>query len=107
LDQRSAVAIAAKQFKADLVRDLGGDVSRQQETVIELAARTWIIVEALDDWLMRQPTLVASRKRAVLPVVLQRQQLADSLARMLDRLGLERRTKTIPDLTAYLAAKEA
>jgi hypothetical protein len=45
LDPRSAVAIAAKQFKADLVRDLGGDVSRPQETVIELAARTWIIVE--------------------------------------------------------------
>ena len=92
LDNRSAIAIAAKQFKADLIQDLGGDVSRQQETIIELAARTWIIVQALDDWLLRQPTLVAARKRAVLPVVLQRQQLADSLSRMLERLGLERRT---------------
>lgn len=107
MDQRSAVAIAAKQFKADLVRHLGGDLRRQQITVIELAARTWIIIEALDDWLLRQSTLVAARKRAVLPAVLQRQQLADSLARMLERLGLERRLKTVPDLTAYLATKEA
>lgn len=105
LDQRSAVAIAAKQFKADLVRDLGGDVSRQQETIIELAARTWIIVEALDDWLLRQPSLVAVRKRTALPVILQRQQLADSLTRTLERLGLERRAKPVQDLSSYLTAK--
>jgi len=58
----------------------------------ELAARTWIIIQALDDWLLRQPTLVAARKRAVFPVLLQWQQLADSLSRMLERLSLERRT---------------
>ena len=36
------------------------------------------MVEALDDWLLlRQPPLVLLRKRSVLPVLLQRQQLAD------------------------------
>ena len=34
-----------------------------------------------------------ARKKALLPVVIQRQQLADSLARYLIQLGLERRTK--------------
>lgn len=105
LDQRSAVAVAARRFKADLTADLGGDPSRAQATLIELAARTWIIVEALDDWLMRQPSLVLHRKRAVVPVLLQRQQLADSLARTLERLGLERRVRELPDLRSYLATR--
>lgn len=105
LDQRSAIAVAVRRFKADLVRDLGGNPSRAQETLIELAARTWIIVEALDDWLMRQPSLVLHRKRAVVPVLLQRQQLADSLARQLERLGLERKVREAPDVTSYLASR--
>jgi len=35
----------------------------------------------------------------------QRQQLADSLARHLERLGLERRARPVPDLSTYLAEK--
>jgi hypothetical protein len=106
LDGRSAVAVAARRFKADLTADLGGDPSRAQATLIELAARTWIIVEALDDWIMRQPSLVLSRKRSVVPVLLQRQQLADSLARLLERLGLERKAKDPLDLATYLSMRQ-
>ncbi len=102
LDGRSAIAVAAKRFKADLIADLGGDLTRAQETLVELAARTWILLSALDDWLMRQPTLVSGRKRAVIPAVLQRQQLADSLARLLEKLGFERKAKPVPDLATYL-----
>lgn len=105
LDRRSAVAVAARRFKAELTADLGGDPSRAQATLIELAARTWIIVEALDDWLMRQPSLVLHRKRTVVPVLLQRQQLADSLARLLERLGLERKARDVTDLATYLATR--
>jgi len=103
LDQRSAVAVAARRFTADLTADLGGDPTRAQATLIELAARTWIMVEALDDWLMRQPSLVLHRKRTVVPVLLQRQQLADSLARTLERLGLDRKARDVTDLQTYLA----
>lgn len=105
LDQRSAVAVAARRFKAELTADLGGDPSRAQATLIEMAARTWIIVEALDDWLMRQPSLVLHRKRTVVPVLLQRQQLADSLARLLERLGLERKTRDVDTLESYVTRK--
>ena len=56
------------------------------------------MVEALDDWLLRQPSLVLHRKRAVLPVLLQRQQLVDSLAHTLERLGLGRRVRGVPTL---------
>jgi len=42
------------------------------------------------------------QKSALIPVVLQRQALADALARYMSMLGLERRqkVKTIPDLLA-------
>jgi len=48
-----------------------------------------MIVSSLDDWIARQPTLV-TKKRALLPVVVQRMQMAEGLARNLERLGLGR-----------------
>src|SRR5262245_35542738 len=80
LDGRRAVAVAARRFKADVTRDLGGNLTRSQEAAVELAAQTWLVVGALDDWLSRQPSLV-TRRRQLLPVVMQRQALADSLVR--------------------------
>ena len=49
---------------------------------------------------MTQPRLVNARKRSLIPVLLQRQTLANGLARYLSQLGLERRQKveTITDL---------
>ena len=43
---------------------------------------------------MAQPSLINKRKKALLPVVLQRQQLADGFPRYLSQLGLERKVKT-------------
>jgi hypothetical protein len=42
-----------------------------------------------------QSTLINKRKKALLPVVLQRQTLADALARYLGQLGLERKAKAL------------
>lgn len=66
LDQRSALAVAVRNWKADGRRDLGGDLSRSQETLLEHAAQATIIVAALDDVVARQPFLV-TRKRQMLP----------------------------------------
>src|SRR5262249_46311496 len=40
VDRRTSLGKALAAWKADLVRDLGGDVSTQQTAVIELAVRT-------------------------------------------------------------------
>ena len=63
--------------------DLGGEeaISAQHRVLVELAVRTRLYVDTLDVWIMAQPSLVNARKRAVHPVVLQRQQLAEALAR--------------------------
>ena len=64
------------------------------------------MVQALDDWLLRQPTLVNARKRMVATVLLQRQQLADSLCRQLERLGLQRKEREVT-LEDYLEKRAA
>lgn len=63
------------------------------------------MLDSIDAWLLVQPSLVNLRRRALLPVVRERQQLADALARYLGQLGLERRGKPVPDLASYLATK--
>ncbi len=105
LDRRTVVGKALSAWRAALVRDLGGDVSTQQAALIELAVRTKLLLDRIDTWLLRQPRLVDGRRRAVLPVVRERQQLADALARYLAQLGLERRAEPVPDLTAYLRTR--
>src|SRR5262249_24094707 len=92
LDGRSALAVAVRRWKEDIRRDLGGDLSRAQETILEVAAQSWVIVSSLDDWIARQPSLV-TKKRTVLPVVVQRMQIAEGLARNLERLGLQRKAR--------------
>jgi hypothetical protein len=61
---------------------------------------------SIDGWLVQQPSLVDRRKRALLPVVRERQSLADALVRYLSVLGLERKAKDVTDLASYLAAKK-
>jgi len=64
-----------------------------------------VLLDSIDAWLLTQPSLVNARKRALLPVVRERQALADALARYLGMLGLERRAKEAPDLQTYLAER--
>jgi hypothetical protein len=62
LDGRSRVAVAARRFKADLLADIGGNPSRAQETIAEMAARQWVLLCSLDDWIARQPSLVTKNE---------------------------------------------
>ena len=52
------------------------------------------MLDSVDVWLLSRPSLINQRKQTILPTVMQRQQLADSLARYMNQLGLERRVKT-------------
>jgi len=49
LDGRSKVAVAVRQWKDDVRADLGGDLSRAQEAILEHAAQSWVILASLDD----------------------------------------------------------
>jgi hypothetical protein len=94
IDKRTATVKALRKWRTDLERDLGGDISTQQGAIVDLAVKSKLLLDSIDVWLLTQPSLVNKRKKTLLPVVLQRQQLADGLARYLSMLGLERKTRT-------------
>ena len=107
LDKRTTVAKTLAQWRSELVQDLGGPeaVSTQVTAIVDLTVKTKLILDSVDNWLLTQPSLINLRKRALLPVVIQRQQLADSLARYMTTLGLERKAKPVPALIEYLESK--
>jgi hypothetical protein len=104
-DGRTKAGRALDAWRVQLVADLGGEaeLTTQKRAVIDLALRTRLILDSVDAWLLQQPTLINKRARALFPVVLQRQQLADALVRYLAQLGLERRAHDGGDLAAMLA----
>ena len=106
LDGRSQASVAIRKWRAELIADLGGDdaVSTQQLAIVDLAGKQKLLLDSIDTWLLSQPSLINKRKRMLLPVVQQRQALADALAKYLSQLGLERRHK-VKSLTEILAAE--
>jgi hypothetical protein len=107
IDKRTAAAQALIGWRNELLSDLGGQesVSAQQLALIDMAVRTRLYIDHLDCWLMEQGTLINKRRKAVFPVLRERQSLVDSLSRVLGQLGLERRPKPIPALSEYVAER--
>ena len=107
LDTLADTGTALREWRDAILADLGGPeaVSAQERAIVELATKTYLMVESIDRFLLEQPSLVNKSRRQLFPVVLQRQQLADSLARYMTMLGLKRRAKTMPALSDYLSTK--
>jgi len=107
LDQRTSLAKALGRWRSEILNDLGGteNTSAQQRAVLDLSVKTKLMLDSIDAWLLTQRSLINARKRALYPVVRERQQIADALARYLGQLGLERRLKGVMDLKSYLAER--
>jgi hypothetical protein len=109
LDALGDTGTALRDWRDAIINDLGGPeaVSSQERAIVELATKTYLMVESIDRFLLAQPSLVNKSRRQLFPVVLQRQQVADSLARYMTMLGLKRRSKAMLSLSEYLAARAA
>ena len=112
IDGRTVAARALLDWRSDLVADLGGEaaVSAQQRALVEVVTRTRLYIDHLDAFLLEQRSLVNAKRKAVLPVLRERQTLADSLARLLSLLGLERRqapAKTLEESLTERAEAQA
>ena len=70
-------ALAA--WRADLARDLGDDITTAQAALIDLAVRSKLLLDSIDAWLLAQPSVINVRKRALLPVVMERAALVSQL----------------------------
>ena len=92
IDRRTAAARALLAWRSEVIGALGGEdaLSPQQKTLIDLAARAKALLDHVDAWLFEQPSLVNRRSRTLLPVLIQRQGIANDLAKLLDQLGCDR-----------------
>jgi len=95
LDKRTAMGKALERWSQEIINDLGGrdNISAQQAAIIDLAVKNKLILDSIDRWIFRQPSLIDKGKRALLPVVRERQSIANALAEFMAQLGLERGTK--------------
>lgn len=84
----------------------GSDLSPQREMLVELAGRTRVLLDVVDSYLMSLPSFINRRYKKLAPIIAQRNQLAESLQKTLDRLGLDRVAKRVPTLEEYLASPE-
>jgi hypothetical protein len=112
IDRRTTAARALLDWRRELLDDLGGEprISAARLALVDVAVRTRLYLDHIDAFLMAQPSLIVKRARLrgrLLPLVEQRQRLAESLARLLGQLGLERRTPEPLDLREYLARRGA
>ena len=92
--------------RAGLVRDLGGDLTTSQLALVDLAIQQWALLDSTDAYLLSLPSPVDRRHRRCWPVVRDRSRLASQLEGTLCRLGLERKTKDVVELPAYLAQRD-
>ncbi len=108
IDGRSSVGKALSAWRTSLIQDLGGQtaISTQQEALVDLAVKSKLLLDSIDTWLLTQKSLVNARKKSLLPVVRERQQLADGLARYLAQLGLKRVPQETRDLAQLLGDHE-
>jgi hypothetical protein len=107
LDKRSAGSRALQEWRVELERDLGNDLSAQQRCLVELVTRTRLYLDFVDGYILTLDSVVVRRRKTVIPILLQRMALSDSLARLLTQLGLQRKMPRTPSLQEYLASKES
>jgi hypothetical protein len=103
IDRRSIGAQQLFRWKRELILAMGGEaeISPQRMCLVDLCVRTRLYVEALDAYLLGTKSLIDKKARATLPILLQRQSMADSLVKTLKILGLNRQHGKILSLKEY------
>jgi hypothetical protein len=104
IDRRTAAARATLAFGRELIAALGGEthLSPQRGKLVDMVARASLLLDHVDAWLCQQRSLVNARAKTLLPVLVQRQAIADHLTRLLDKLGLDRVSQKVGPTSAVV-----
>lgn len=97
IDRRTAGGRSLLAWKRQVIADCGGqaNIPATKMALIDSAAATRALIAHIDVWLLGQRSVVNAKRKSVIPVLLQRQSLCDSLARTLAQIGLERTEKSV------------
>lgn len=103
------VGLVVREWKEALIADLGGEesVTTQQRVIVEMAARSWVLLESIDLRLLEMAAegRLMSKGGKLIGAVAGRQKIANGLANYMVRLGLERKARPAVSLAAYLSQK--
>jgi hypothetical protein len=79
IDERYRVGRQLHKWRRELIADLGGqdNISTKQNTLVDIAVKRKLVLDSLYACVLTQPTLINKRKKALFPIVLQCEQLAD------------------------------
>jgi hypothetical protein len=104
-----AVAEVFHSLYKDIAADLGGEenLSAMAKILVRSTAHTALQLAYVDAWIASRPEIINNVRHQLIPVVLQRQRLAKTLAQQLNVLGLERRARNVDTLESYLARRDA
>src|SRR5437773_7849681 len=71
--------------------DLGGreQLSQLQADLVQKYLITELLIESLDRWLLEQRTLINRRRRAVFPILNERNRMIETSLKLASALGLE------------------
>ncbi len=108
----SPVELAARAWRQEVIADLGGlnTVPAAKRALLDAATGTKIILDSLDRYLFElaeRGGLVNRRNRKAFGIVQDRMRVADSLARQLQALGMDRQIRAIDLAQALRHAPEA
>ena len=106
----SPLECAAREWRQEVLADLGGaeQVAAARMALLNAAVGTWIVLASLDRYLFELANaggLVNRRSRHAFAIVSDRMRVADSLAKQLQTVGLDRVPAKVPTLESYVAAK--
>jgi len=109
IDGRTLAAKSLFAWRSELLDALGGlpNVSPQKLALVETAVRTKLFLDHVDAFLLAQTSLIDRRRRAVLPILRERQALVDGLSRVLAQIGLDRVPRPVQSLAQYVADIDA
>lgn len=108
LDGRTALAKELAEERRKLILALGRptEVSPQEMAIIDMIAQKRIRRKPVAHWaLLNRDRLFDRRKRKMVPIALELEQMEESEVRLLKELGLKRRAKPVQSLEEYLASK--
>jgi hypothetical protein len=91
-DRRTTLGRAWHEWRRALIADLGGPaaLSIQQLALVDLAANTKVLIEALDRRLLADPVLLEGGRCRNVVVLRERDRLATTFALYITTLGLQR-----------------
>jgi hypothetical protein len=109
IDRRTQLGRELAERREQIEKDAGGrdQLSQVKSDIVDRYLRTLVLIDSIDAFLFKQPSLVRKRSRSLYPIVQQRTALVDSALRLANAIGLDKKPPKPLTFAEILAKREA